>query len=151
MIDTVRSLSAMLRQIFGERLDPSAETFVEMFAEDGIMEFPYALPHALHIRGREALATHLESNARRIMFLDVADVVEHETTDPELFIIEFAGFGRNAATGAPFEQHYVSVIRVRFGRIVHYVDYWNPIEILRTLKGSRICRVTRKSITVMFN
>jgi len=135
MIDTVQSFSAMLRETLGDRLNPGAETFVEMFAEDGVMEFPYALPSPRRLEGREALAAHLAYLARLVELLSVSDVVKHETTDPEVFIVEFASSGRAVATGEPFEQRYISVIRVRDGRIVHYKDYWNPLAILRTMRG----------------
>ena len=39
------------------------------------------------------------------------------------------------ATGEPFEQRYISVIRLRDGYIVHYRDYWNPIAALQTMRG----------------
>src|SRR5271156_5975000 len=130
MIDPVQSFSAMLRQTLGEHLDPRAETFVEMVAEDGVMEFPFALPSPRRIEGREALAAHIAFLAGRIEFLSVSDVVKHVTADPNLYIIEFAGSGRAVATGEPFEQRYVSVIRLRNGHIVHYRDYWNPIGLL---------------------
>jgi hypothetical protein len=45
----------LLRKVFGERLNASAETFVEMFAEDGVMEFPYAIASERRIEGREAI------------------------------------------------------------------------------------------------
>jgi len=135
MIDTVQSFSAMLRETLGDRLNPGAETFVEMFAEDGVMEFPYALPSPRRLEGREALAAHLAYLARLVELLSVSDVAKHETTDPEVFIVEFASSGRAVATGEPFEQRYISVIRVRDGHIVHYKDYWNPLAILRTMRG----------------
>ena len=135
MIDTVQSFSAMLRETLGERLNPGAETFVQMFAQDGVMEFPYALPSPRRLEGREALAAHLAYLARLVELLSVSDVVKHETTDPEVFIVEFASSGRAVATGEPFEQRYISVIRVRDGHIVHYKDYWNPLAILRTMRG----------------
>jgi len=135
MNDPVQSFSAMLRETLGERLRPGAETFVQMFAEDGVMEFPYALPSPRRVEGREALAAHLEYLAGRIEFLSVSDVVKHQTGDPDVCIIEFAGFGRSVATGEPFEQHYISVVRVRDGHISHYKDYWNPIAVLRTTRG----------------
>jgi len=135
MIDAVQSFSAMLRETLGDRLNPGAETFVEMFAEDGVMEFPYALPSPRRLEGREALAAHLAYLARLVELLSVSDVVKHETTDPEVFIVEFASSGRAVATGEPFEQRYISVIRVRDGHIVHYKDYWNPLAILRTMRG----------------
>jgi ketosteroid isomerase-like protein len=135
MIDAVQSFSAMLRETLGERLNPGAETFVQMFAQDGVMEFPYALPSPRRLEGREALAAHLAYLARLVELLSVSDVVKHETTDPEVFIVEFASSGRAVATGEPFEQRYISVIRVRDGHIVHYKDYWNPLAILRTMRG----------------
>lgn len=135
MIDTVQSFSAMLRETLGERLDPGAGTFVQMFAEDGVMEFPYALPSPRRLEGREALAAHLAYLARLVELLSVSDVVKHATIDPEVFIVEFASSGRAVATGEPFEQRYISVIRVRDGHIVHYKDYWNPLAILRTMRG----------------
>jgi len=135
MIDAVQSFSAMLRETLGERLNPGAETFVQMFAQDGVMEFPYALPSPRRLEGREALAAHLAYLARLVELLGVSDVAKHKTTDPEVFIVEFASSGRAVATGEPFEQRYISVIRVRDGHIVHYKDYWNPLAILRTMRG----------------
>lgn len=135
MIDPVQSFSAMLRQTLGGHLKPGVETFVEMFAKDGVMEFPFALPSPRRVEGREALAAHIAFLAGRIEFLSVSDVVKHVTGDPEVFIVEFAGSGRAVATGEPFEQRYISVIRLRDGRIIHYTDYWNPIAVLRTTRG----------------
>jgi hypothetical protein len=135
MNDPVQSFSAMLRQTLGEHIKPGAETFVEMVAENGVIEFPFALPTPRRIDGREALAAHIAFLAGRIEFLAVSDVVKHETSDPEVFIVEFAGSGRAVATGEPFEQRYISVIRLRDGHIVHYRDYWNPLAVLRTMRG----------------
>ncbi len=128
-------------------LDPAAETFVQMFAENGVMEFPFAIPNSRRVEGREALAAHLEFLAGRIEFLSVSDLVRHETGDPEVFILEFAGSGRAVATGEPFEQRYVSVIRLRDGHIIHYNDYWNPIAALRMARGRRIRRIARGPVT----
>jgi uncharacterized protein len=134
--DTVPSFSAMLRETLNDRLKPDAHTFVEMIAEDGVMEFPYAPPgFAQRFEGREAIAAHLQSLAGLLEFNNVADVVKHETTDPEVVIIEFSGFGRGLVTGEPYEQRYISVIRVRDGQISRYQDYWNPIAVFRTLRG----------------
>jgi len=138
MIDPVKSFSAMLRKTLGEHLNPDAETFVQMFAENGVMEFPFALPTvAQRVEGREALSARLGFLSRLIEFHSVSEVVKHETSDPEVFILEFAGLGKGLATGEPFEQRYISVIRVHGGQIVHYKDYWNPVAFLRTMRGSK--------------
>jgi ketosteroid isomerase-like protein len=135
MTDTVKPLSRLLREVLAERLDPGAETFVEMFDDDGVLEFPFAIPEPCRARGRAEIAHHLERNARRIEFQDVGDVRVHGTGDPDVVIVDFAGYGRAVETGIPFEQRYVSIILLRAGRIVHYIDYWNPVAILRTIRG----------------
>ena len=136
MTDTLSSFSAMLRETLNDRLKPDAQTFIQMVAEDVVMEFPYAPPgFAQRLEGREAIAAHLQSLAGRLEFNSFADVVKHETADPEVVIIEFSGFGRALATGEPYEQRYISVIRVRDGQIIRYQDYWNPLAVFRTFRG----------------
>jgi ketosteroid isomerase-like protein len=128
--------SAFLREALGERLHPDAHSYVEMLAEDGVVEFPYAIPGLpQRVEGRAALAAHLDRIAGMIEFTHFADIVKHETSDPEIVIIEFSGHGRSAASGEPYEQRYVSVIAIRDGYIVRYKDYWNPVAALRTLRG----------------
>ena len=128
--------STFLREALGERLHPAAHSYVDMLAEDGVVEFPYAIPGLpQRLEGRAALAAHLERIAGMIEFSHFADMVKHETSDPETVIIEFSGYGRSAASGEPYEQRYVSVITMRDGYIVRYKDYWNPVAALRTLRG----------------
>jgi ketosteroid isomerase-like protein len=73
----------MLRQALGDRIDPDAGSFVEMMAEDGVMEFPYS-PGGLPTRleGRAAIATHLEGLSRIIAFDRMGEAVVHPSTDP---------------------------------------------------------------------
>lgn len=137
MSDTVESFSALLRNALGTRLAPDARSFAEMFHPDGVMEFPYAygdLPKQLV--GRDALVGHLSSLAEQITFEHMGNATVIETSDPETVVLEFEGFGRGIRTGEPYEQRYVSIIRTKGGHIVHYKDYWNPMAVLRTLKGS---------------
>jgi ketosteroid isomerase-like protein len=51
-------------------------------------------------------------------------------------VLEFNAFGTGIALKEPYEQRYVSIIRTRNGRIVHYKDYWNPLAVLRALRGA---------------
>ncbi len=137
MTDTVESFSAMLHAALGARIDPSASSFLEMFAEDGVMEFPFALPGGTpRIEGREQLAEYLAEFGKRIRFDSIGKVEVLETADPQTVVVEFEGFGRGIETDEPYEQRYVSIIRTTGGRIVHYKDYWNPVAIARALHGS---------------
>lgn len=141
MSDTtiLESFPAMLRRVLGERLAPELTTFPDMFAADGVLEYPYAPPGLrTPLVGRDAIVANFQIIRKLLRVDTVTDVVVHETADPQLVMLEFAGHGEGLITGEPYEQRYVSVIRLREGYIVHYKDYWNPLALLRTLKGEEI-------------
>lgn len=150
MTDTVGSFSRLLRLALGDRLDPGAASFLDMFAEDGVMEFPYAyagLPR--RIEGREAMADHLAMLATLISIDRMGEPVITQTTDAGTVVLEFEGFGTGIETGGPYEQRYVSIIRTREGRIVHYKDYWNPLAVLVALRGAgEVARLTGGGATL---
>lgn len=139
MADSVQSFSTMLRKALGDRVDADASTFVDMLAEDGVMEFPYATPgFATRLEGRTAIAEHLAGVPGLIAFDRIGEPDVHFSNDPDVVIIEFEGFGRGVETGEPYDQRYISVIRTHGGRITHYRDYWNPLVVLRATKGAAL-------------
>lgn len=50
----------------------------------------------------------------------------HETTDPEVIIVEFGLDGEIVSTGETYQLSYIQVVRVRNGRIVWMRDYMDP-------------------------
>jgi uncharacterized protein len=134
--DTVLSFSGMLRGALGESIAADASTFVEMFAVDGIMEFPFApTGGTTRLDGRAAVAEYLQSVASELAFDRMSNPTVHRTSDPRVVVLEFMAFGRGLKTGEPYEQTYISVIEVRDGHIVRYRDYWNPLVLLRATGG----------------
>ncbi|KTE02770.1 hypothetical protein ATE68_06920 [Sphingopyxis sp. H038] len=129
----------MLRKALGDRLAPEAATFLDMLADDGVMEFPYAPPGlATRLDGKAAIAQHLEGLADMIAFDRMSEPTVHATTDPDVTIVEVEGFGRGVTTGESYDQRHISVIQTDAGRIVHYRDYWNPLVVVRALRGSAV-------------
>jgi len=139
--DAVESFPAMLRRVLGNRLRPDAETFPDMFAVDGVLEYPYAPPGLnTPIAGRDAIIANFQ-RIRKLLRVDgVADVSEIEVRDPDMVVLEFSGRGEGVLTKETYNQRYISVIHMRDGNIVHYKDYWNPIALLRAVKGSETTR-----------
>ncbi len=138
MSDTepVESFPAMLRRVLGDRLKPEAETFVDMFAEDGVFEYPFAPPGLqTPMRGRAAIIANFQRLRKLLRIDSVADVAEIAVSDPDTVVLEFSGRGEGVITKEAYVQRYISVIRLRDGSIVHYKDYWNPIALLRSVKG----------------
>jgi uncharacterized protein len=106
--------------------------FAEMFAENGVMEMPFA-PHGVQRRleGREAIRRALVPAAeaakragRRIV--SYSDVVIHETTDPEVIVVEFDLNGIIEPTAERYCYSYIQVMRARRGEIVLLRDYIDP-------------------------
>ena len=131
------TLVDLLKSALGDRIDPSLTSFIEMMSDDFVMEFPYARPGMpTRVEGKIAVLTHLAKVAGDVSVDSADNLVVHETKDPEVVILEFDGHGRSVRTGEPYEQRYISVIRARGGKIVHFKDYWNPIQGLKAQLGS---------------
>ena len=138
---SAESFPAMLRRVLGSRLRPDAETFTDMFAVDGILEYPFAPPGlSTPIAGRDAIVANFQRIRKLLRIDSVADASEVETSDPDMVVLEFSGRGQGVTTGETYKQRYVSVIRLRDGSIVHYKDYWNPIALLQAVNGSERTR-----------
>lgn len=136
--DAIPSFSAMLRGALGDALAPDAATFVDMFAETGVMEFPYAPKDGVaRLEGRPALIDYLAGLGTMIDIVSVGDPVVHRSVEADTFILEFTGVGRGVASGNAYEQTYISVIKVADGRIVHYRDYWNPDVITQVVRDAQ--------------
>jgi hypothetical protein len=126
----------MLRDALGDRVDPDAKSFLDLMAEDYVMEFPYARAGMQpRVEGRDAVIEYLVGVGDGIEVDTIGDVEVHETADPDVVVVEFTGHGRARRTGEPYENRYISVIRMRQGRIVLYRDYWNPLAGLKARLG----------------
>lgn len=122
------SQAAMLRTALGDALRP-ADGVLDMFAEDGVLEFPYAPPD--RVTGKPALRAYF---AEVEGLLSIA-AMTHRSDDGGTFVIEFRCNGTATETGRRYRQRYMSVITPRHGRIVRYRDYWNPLVVLPAIGG----------------
>jgi ketosteroid isomerase-like protein len=103
----------------------------DLFAEDGVMEFPLAPPGTpRRLVGRDAIRTVLGGavqNARRVgvRLIEHDEYTVHETQDPEVIVVEFDAHGRVGSSEEVHKVPYIQVLRVRAGEIVHFRDYWS--------------------------
>ncbi|MGV9350198.1 nuclear transport factor 2 family protein [Streptomyces spiralis] len=111
-------------------LDKDIAAWVALWAEDGLMEFPFApdgWPRRLE--GKEAIATYMRHYPDHIDLHDFPDLRIHQTTDPATIVVEMRGVGRLVESDAPFDMTYIAVVTVRDGHITSYRDYWNPLAV----------------------
>ncbi|MEV0006377.1 nuclear transport factor 2 family protein [Micromonospora sp. NPDC050980] len=115
--------------------EQDVEAFVALMAPQGCIEWPFR-PAGVpgRAQGHAQIRRHLTEAANALVTIDEhRDLVLHETTDPEVVVVEYEARGSVVATNAPFEQTVIAVFRVRDGRIVSYRDYINPLALLAAL------------------
>lgn len=124
------SPAALYRHSLQLLLDKNIPAWVDLWAEDGTMEFPFAPPGwPERLAGKEAVAAYMRDYPDHIDLHDFPEVQIHQTTDAETIVVEMRGVGRLVATGSPFDTTYIAVVTVWDGRITSYRDYWNPLAV----------------------
>ncbi len=134
--DPFSSFSGLLRAALGDLLAPEAGTFLDMVADNIVMEFPYAPPGGVpRVEGKAALAEYLPGAASLITIESMSQPVVHRAQDSNIAILEFTCAGHGTETGITYDQTYISVVTLADGYITHYRDYWNPLILLRAMGG----------------
>ncbi|MFE5890140.1 nuclear transport factor 2 family protein [Streptomyces sp. NPDC002285] len=111
-------------------LDKDIPAWVGLWADDGVMEFPFAPPDwPERLEGREAVAAYMRDYPDHIDLHGFPDLRIHETTDAGTIVVEMRGVGRMVETGGPFDMTYIAVVTVQDGRFTSYRDYWNPLAV----------------------
>ncbi len=117
--------------------------FVECFAEDGVLELPFAPPGVpRRLEGRVAIRRMLEPAYRAAreagrQILGYRDQrVRVDAEDPEVVVHEFTIDGRDEL-GAATSNAFVQVIRVRDGLIVEMRDYFDSFALAARLAPPR--------------
>ena len=125
----------VLDQVLRASREQDTEAFVSLFAPDAYVEWPYR-PAGVpgRVEGRDQLREFLTAQANGLVrFDEYRDTVIHETTDPEVVIVEYEAYGTVIPTGAPLHQTIIAVLRIRDGLVVSYRDYLNPLVLAETL------------------
>lgn len=111
--------------------------FAGLWAESGVLEFPFAPPgYPTRLEGRAAIEEYLRGYPDIVDMREITDKSIHRSVDPEVVIVEFAAAGLVVATGAPYQMRYIAVITVRDNKIQHYRDYWSPQAAAEMLGGA---------------
>jgi ketosteroid isomerase-like protein len=100
-------------------IDRDFESFADLFAEDAVIEMPFALQGVPdRLVGREAIREFsLKAGTRAVEITDLRTVQLHRTTDPEVVILELVTEARHTTTDVPFQATCIQVFRIQNGRI----------------------------------
>ncbi|MEU4336243.1 nuclear transport factor 2 family protein [Micromonospora lupini] len=113
--------------------------FIALFAEDAVLELPFAPPgQPRRVAGRVELHEYLINYPALLDVREIHDRTVHETRNPEVIVVEFVASGFVVATNRPYELRYIAVLTIRDGQLVHYRDYWDPIAAQELLGGGLV-------------
>src|SRR5271169_933067 len=67
----------------------------DWYAEDAVVEYPFALPIPTRLAGRQAIKDYFAVASRSPLRLHLRDMVVRETTDPEVVVAEWTYDGES--------------------------------------------------------
>ncbi|HEX3704635.1 MAG TPA: nuclear transport factor 2 family protein [Vicinamibacterales bacterium] len=102
-----------------------SEILDECYAEDVVVEHPFMVPEPTTTKGREQLRERTTKLKQLSITMEIADVMVHQTADPEVIVGEFTSRLTSTATGKRITTGNILVLRVRKGLIVFSRDYHN--------------------------
>lgn len=112
--------------------------FAGLWAEDGVLEFPFAAPgYPTRVEGRGAIAEYMRGYPDILQITEIPHRLIHQSVDPDVVIVEFEATGTVVATRAPYRMSYVAVITLRDNEIALYRDYWSPAAAADVLGGTQ--------------
>lgn len=130
------AFAATFRRGLKSLVDKDMKGWTSMWAEDGSMEFPYAPPgYPARLDGRAAIDDYMRDYPAKVDIKTFEVEAFHQTTDPDVVIVEFSVEGRAVQTDRPYAMRYVGVVTLRDGKIITYRDYWNPLAAAAALGG----------------
>ena len=127
----VTSLDAILKDQLGDRLAPGAATFLDMFAENGVLECPFAPPGALrHLQGKAAIADYYGRLTAVQGSEGMVLTASYPAESPDHLLLEYDGVVSNKRDGGVYRQRYVAIAAVSDGRLSLFREYWNPLPVV---------------------
>ncbi|WP_312174012.1 nuclear transport factor 2 family protein [Chryseobacterium sp.] len=112
------------------------EKWVDLFDENGVLEFPYGpADFPKLVTGKAELYEYMQNFPKHFL-VSFENLHFHATESPNLVIAEFTSIGKAISTGKPYNQRYISVVTTTDeGKILKYVDFWNPMVALEAINA----------------
>ena len=102
--------------------------WMTIYAPDAVHEFPFAPKDGVQkLEGREEIAAYMGQLPKMIRFGELSDIRVREAGDE--LIIEATGHHRRVSDDAQRAISYVWFITLRDGKVVHFRDYMNPLQL----------------------
>ncbi len=123
-LDAVKDL---LVNALGSRLSPGVAGYMDLFAEDGVLETPYVAPGSTsRLQGKPAIAGFLDTLRGVIRLTDFRLLAAYPAQDG-VTVLEYEGTVHLEKQSTRFQQRYIAVLQLRGGRLALWREYTNPL------------------------
>jgi ketosteroid isomerase-like protein len=110
--------------------------YFDAFADDAVFEFRYDFPGLPRtFNGRDALMAFFSGYCGHIVINSADALVVHRPVDSRVVIIEYDVHGKIIATGAPYDNRFISVVTIEDRKIVHWRDYMDSLAAMTALSA----------------
>jgi ketosteroid isomerase-like protein len=133
-----RSQEIYQRYVWASAMTSDADAVAELFTPDGVIEAPLLAADRLfprRMQGREEIRRELAAYYRlpasssRTVNPQASKYVLHDTTDPEVFIVEIDAVFDGPEPNTNTSMSLVQIFRVRDGKIAMLRDYFASDEV----------------------
>jgi uncharacterized protein len=108
--------------------------FFDTVAKDAVFEFRYAFPGwPQRVSGRDALMALYAGYGDNVILRGADSLVVHRSQNPRVVILEYEVHGTAVATGAYYNNRFISVITIEKRKIVHWRDYMDSLAAMTAL------------------
>lgn len=122
------SAELLCERLLRELTSNSAEMDEELWAEDVVVEVPFApAGRPRRFEGRAAFLKLAREGRRAlpVRFDGARNVVVHRTSDPAVIVAEYELFGTLTATEQTASASFIGVLTARNGQVAHWREYQN--------------------------
>ncbi|NUP46555.1 MAG: SnoaL-like domain-containing protein [Catenulispora sp.] len=132
MSEPVRTTRETVELLLRTIIEGSRDDVADLYAEDVVISNPYApdgVPN--ESRGNAVLRERMNRFQQFLAYDKVEDITIHETTDPQVAVVEFTLVGRLLPTGQAFQLRAVNVMRIVDGLITESRDYTDGLRVAK--------------------
>ena len=113
------------------------EHFFDTFADDAVTEYVVTVPNYPKQVGSRAELMELYRGYGDVIRLEGSDDLRrYHDKDASVVVLEYAVHGRIVATGADYDNRFVSIIRIKDRKIVHWRDYLDSLAVVQALSDT---------------
>jgi uncharacterized protein len=102
--------------------------YFEAIADDAVFEFRYLFPgFPTRVVGREALMALYSGYGNGTILHSGDALIVHRSEEPGVLILEYEVHGTKVRNGKPYDNRFISVVRIKDRKIAHWRDYMDSL------------------------